>query len=239
MSQQTSPFRIAVIVVCVERLVGPAKPDDLRPLLQSLTGVTDAEAERACLVGAELLRASGPEVLRVSDERIADMVRFMDARSAGGASCWVESVARRAGSASGTMLGDFVGWMRRCCGASATPPASAVPAATTRPMADGGQPRREPCPEEADGGVRDAAPAAVASPDLDLGDPLELTFDDDRELASGGSGCPDVPEDDLLVPDGAVDDLLSDDSVDLDADLGLDGAIDLDDDLSGGAAKGR
>lgn len=212
----TSPFRIAVIVACVERLVGPADADRLVSVVRSTTGLPAPDAVRACESGAEVLRSSGQDALRVPDSLIDDLVALLNSRSSGGARRWIESVAQRAGEPKATTLGDFIRWVRASVGATVSVGLDSLAPETER--------SEQPSPTaeseiacsagRSGGGVADQGEPVIQPPPA----PVELTFDD---------VWTEEGEHDLLADDAASRDfeigVRADDGVESDDDVGDDG----------------
>jgi hypothetical protein len=244
------PIRLAVLVVCAERLVGTSSPAGRASQVSTVTGLSLPDAERACSAGAELIQSCGPTILRVPNSTLSELAGCLNSVQSGGASQWIESVSRRAGDASGTALGEFIASVRLVCGTPASPSIAAIePAARVEPAvasevivtevatSSGGRLEGIDILVGEDESAEEVLDALEGGTDSALFAELEeLTFDDEllgdagpAANAAGELGAELVEVDAGDALDASEDDdlLLSDETID---DLLSDDSVDLDDD---------
>ena len=216
--------RILGVVAAAELSVGGFAADALPGRIAVLCGVDAAAGARGVASGRSLLDSMGLGALVIDPGLAGEIVGMLGSRGPGAAADWACSLEERGGGTPGTRLAMLVAAIR------AVEPAGAMDVARAQQTPPAVKAR--PSPTTAAGSKSDASPRAhpATQPDdlLPVDDSmssdvlletevLELTFDDEPAVAG-------------------TDDLFGEVITD---DLGLDGAIDLDDDLPGGAAKGR
>jgi hypothetical protein len=238
---QYSPVRILSVIAAAELAVGGPGAESLADRLQRGFGALPQHAEAAASAGRSLLGALGLQALEVEPALAESVAAVLEAQSPGATAAWVRSLEERGGAAPGTSLGSLVSTLRKAEAAVPAPvPASAptpTPAgnpAEPRPSDPVGPPDSTPTAEPAeltfeddwtDEGESDPFAGEFVSDDLglvdegagDASDGDADSVDDEIELEDEDNEESD-DDDGLPLTDEAIDDLLADDSVDLDGD---------------------
>jgi hypothetical protein len=234
---QYTPVRILSVIAAAELSVGGLGAESLADRVQRVSGASSQHAEAAASAGRSLLGALGLRALEVEPALAESVSAVLEGHSPGATAAWARSLQERGGAGPGTSLGSLVGALRRV--------GAAVPAAGPAP-APAGKPA-EPKPSEP-AKLPDPTPSAEPAeltfddgwteedePDLLAGDTvpddLGLVDEDDADESDGAADSADdeieleddeevedEDDDGPLLTDEAIDDLLADDSVDLDDD---------------------
>lgn len=228
---QFTPVRILSVIAAAELSVGGLGAESLADRVQRVSGASLQLAEAAASAGRSLLGALGLRALDIDPALAESVSAMLEGQSPGATSAWARSLEERGGATPGTSLGSLVGVLRRV-GAVLPAPAPA-PAPTAKPS--------EPTPISSPAAVSGTSVPTAEPTELTFDD--DWTEEDEQDLLAGdavpddlgiGGGAEDddieLDDDDSdddsdsddddgpLLTDEAIDDLLADDSVDLDDD---------------------
>lgn len=221
MGQASVPqVRALGAIAAAELAVGGFSPASLPGRIAGLSGADAASVEGGIYAGRLLLDSLGMGALEVDAELSMTIASLLDSQGSEGSEAWARSLEVRGGTSPGTRLAAFIasiraavrdGKRRDARGSEDARGGHRAGPVSSSPLVVA--PRRdEALPSQAsrlDAASARQGPAAGA-------DPSDLTFDDDVR---------GIDTDDLLS--GAVD-----------VDLGLEGAINLDDEPLGGDGAG-
>ncbi len=241
---QYTPVRILSVIAAAELSVGGLGSESLADRVQRVSGASSQHAEAAASAGRSLLGALGLRALEVEPALAESVSAMLEGHSPGTTAAWARSLEERGGAAPGTSLGSLVGALRRvgAAGPAADPAPALAPVgkpAEHAPSEPVNLPDPSPTSEPAEltfdddwteADESDLLAGATVSDDLALVDEDdadesdgaadsaddEIELDDDEEVE--GEDDEDSDDDGPLLTDEAIDDLLADDSVDLDDD---------------------
>jgi hypothetical protein len=229
---QYTPVRILSVIAAAELSVGGLGAESLADRVQRVSGASSQHAEAAASAGRSLLGALGLRALEVEPALAGSVSAVLEGHSPGATAAGARSLEERGGAAPGTSLGSLVGALRRVGAVVPVPPPAGKPAEPTP-----SEPMRLPDP------IPSAEPAELTFdedwteedevdllPAATVPDDLGMVDEDDADASDGAADSADdeieleddeeVEDDDdgPLLTDEAIDDLLADDSVDLDDD---------------------